>query len=195
MSLFTSDREKRLWIFVIIIVLAIYSTLGLALKMAEFLRNHDLQAVFFLMGMLFVSLTIVTQGLKVRPGGAEIAIALGILAVYFMAFTRITLLEERSHLIEYSVVAVFIYEALAERKNNGQRLPYPSILTIILTSLIGLLDECIQLFIPSRVFDPQDILFNMLAAVFAVITINVLAWFRKRIRNRKNKNRNISSIN
>lgn len=185
MSLYTSNREKRLWIFVIIVVIAIYSTLGLALKMAEFLQNHDLQAVFFLLGMFFVGMTIVTQGLMVRPGGAEIAIAIGIVAVYFMAFTRITLLEERSHLIEYSVVAVFIYEALIERKSNGKRTPYPAIITIILTSLIGLLDESIQLFIPSRVFDLQDIFFNTLAAVFAIIAINVLEWFRKRIRKRK----------
>ena len=185
MSLFTSNREKRLWIFVIILVTAIYSTLGIALKMAEFLQNHDLQAVFFLMGMFFVGITIVTQGLKVRPGGAEIAIAVGIVAVYFMAFTRITLLEERSHLIEYSVVAVFIYEALVERKRNGGRVPFPSIIAIILTSLIGLLDECIQLFLPSRVFDPQDMFFNTLAAVFAVIAIQVLEWARNRIRKRK----------
>jgi VanZ family protein len=102
-----------------------------------------------------------------------------------MAFTRITLLEERSHLIEYSVVAVFIYEALIERKSNGERVPYPAILAIILTSLIGFLDECIQLLMPSRVFDLQDILFNTLAAVFAVIAIQVLAWTRKRIRKRK----------
>ena len=185
MSLFTSDREKRLWIFVIILVSAIYSTLGIALKMAEFLQNHDLQAVFFLMGMFLVGITIVTQGLKVRPGGAEIAIAVGIVAVYFMAFTRITLLEERSHLIEYSVVAVFIYEALIERKRNGKRVPFPSIIAIFLTSLIGFLDECIQLFLPSRVFDPQDMFFNTLAAVFAVIAIQVLDWVRNRIRKRK----------
>lgn len=75
--------------------------------MAAYLQNHDLQAVFFLLGMFFVGMTIVTEGLMVRPGGAEIAIAVGIVAVYFMAFTRITLLEERSHLIEYSMVAVF----------------------------------------------------------------------------------------
>lgn len=185
MSLFTSKREKRLWTFVIILIIAIYSTLGLALKMAEFLQNQDLQAVFFLMGMFFVGVTIVSQGLKVRPGGAEIAIAVGIVAVYFMAFTRITLLAERSHLIEYSVVAVFIYEALIERKRNGKKVPFPSILAIFLTSLVGFLDECIQLFIPNRVFDPQDMLFNTLAAVFAVIAVQVLDWARNRIRKRK----------
>jgi hypothetical protein len=188
MSPFTSNREKRLWIFVILLVIGIYSTLGLAMKMAEFLRNQNLQAVFFLMGMLFVGITIVTHGLKVRPGGAEITVATGIVAVFFMTFTRITLLEERSHLIEYSVVAVFIYAALIERKNNGKQVPYSSILAIILTSFIGLIDECIQLFIPSRVFDPQDILFNTLAAVFAIIAIKILVWFRKRIGKKKEAN-------
>ena len=35
-------------------------------------------AVFFLLGMFLVGATIVTQGIKVRPGGAEIAVALGV---------------------------------------------------------------------------------------------------------------------
>ena len=185
MSLFTSQREKRLWIFVITVIVAIYATLGLALKMAGYLQNQDLQAVFFLLGMFFVGITIVTDGLMVRPGGAEIAIVFGIVAVYFMAFTRITLFEERSHLIEYSVVAVFIYEALNERKRNGQRVPFPAIITIILTSLAGLLDEIIQLFIPNRVFDLQDIVFNTLAAVLSMIAILLLSWARKQIWKRK----------
>jgi hypothetical protein len=66
------------------------------------------------------------HGLNSRPGGLEIVIALGIVAVYLMVFTRITILEERTHLIEYSVLAVFIHEALLERRNQGKRVPLPA---------------------------------------------------------------------
>lgn len=185
MSIFTSKREKKLWILVFVLVVTIYSTVGLVWKIAATLHNYDLLAVFFVLGMLLVGATIVTQGLQVRPGGAEIVITLGLIAVFFMAATRITLLEERSHLIEYSVVAVFIYEALKERKSHGAYVPKPALIAIIATSIIGLIDEVLQAFLPSRVFDSQDIFFNTMSAVFAIIAILVLSWTRKWINKRK----------
>ena len=51
--------------------------------------------VLFLLGMLLVGATIVTQGVKARPGGAEIAVALGVTAAYLMVFLRMAILEER----------------------------------------------------------------------------------------------------
>jgi VanZ family protein len=185
MSLFTSNREKRLWILAFVVVVTIYSTVGLVWKIAATLHNYDLLAVFFVTGMLLVGATIVTQGLTVRPGGTEIVITLGLIATFFMAATRITLLEERSHLIEYSIVAVFIYEALKERKSHGAYVPNPGLIAIIATSIIGIIDEAIQAFLPSRVFDPQDISFNIFAAIFAIIASLILSWFRKWIRKRK----------
>ena len=86
---------------------------------------------------------------------------------------------ERSHLIGYDVVAVFIFEALTERAKNGRRVPAPARLAIVLTSLIGALDETAQLFLPSRVFDWKDILFNSLAAIMAVATSGAIGWARR----------------
>ncbi len=45
---------------------------------------------------------------------------------------------------------------------------------------LGLLDECLQLFVPSRVFDPWDILFNVLAGALAVGASVALGWARRR---------------
>ena len=121
------------------------------------------------------------QGLKTRPGGFEISVALGITAVYLLAFIRMTATPaERTHLMEYSVVAVFIYEALRERASQGRRVPVPALLAILATSLLGVLDECIQAFLPSRVFDPVDMLFNFLAGLMAVLASLALAWARRK---------------
>ena len=47
-SLFTSDRERRLWCWALAVVAAIYSTLGLAGTLAEVLRENNLmRAAFF----------------------------------------------------------------------------------------------------------------------------------------------------
>ena len=73
-----------------------------------------------------------------------------------------------------------MYAALAERARQGRRVPMPAVLAIAGTSAVGLLDECIQLFVPSRVFDPWDILFNVLAASLAVGASVALGWGRRR---------------
>ena len=180
MALFSSDRERRLWLWTLAVVAAIYSTLGLARTLAGALREHDLAGELFFVGMLLVAATIVAKGVKTRPGGTEIAVALGVTAVYLMAFARMGLPEERTHLIEYGVVGVFIYEALAERASNGRPVPMPPLLAVAATAALGLLDECIQAFIPSRVFDPLDILVNLLAGAMAVAASVALAWARRR---------------
>lgn len=175
---FSSARERRLWLWTAAAVAAIYATLGLATVLVNLLHNQTLSAVVFLTGMFLVGATVLTQGLRVRPAGLEIAVALGIAVVYLMFFLRLTI-PERSHLIEYSVVAVFIYEALKERRRNGRRVVFPALLAVLATSLIGAFDEAIQIFLPARVYDPVDILFNSLAALMAVTASAALGWARR----------------
>ena len=168
MFLFSSRRERRLWIWTALVVAAIYSTLGLARTLTEQLGNDFFSVWLFLLGCVLILLTVITQGLKVRPGGAEIAVALGVAAAYLLILVRMSAPTERSHLVEYGVVAVFIHEALTERSARGRRVPAPALLAIMAASLVGVIDELIQRVIPGRVFDPVDILFNVLAAVMAV---------------------------
>lgn len=163
-----------MWACTLAVVVAIYSTLGLAGRLAG-LVSRDLLAGGVLLCMLLVLATIVTQGLKARPGGAEIGIALGIAAAYVLMFLRMNgSVAERTHLMEYGVVGVFMYEALRERAGQGRSVPVPPLLAMAATTLLGALDEGIQAILPSRVFDPVDILFNFLAAVMAVAATVVL---------------------
>ncbi|MCP4356614.1 MAG: VanZ family protein [Chloroflexi bacterium] len=180
MSLFTSTRERRLWLWALAVVVAIYLTLGLARALAGVLRDQEMIGAAFWLGLLLIGAAIVMLGLKTRPGGTEIGVALGVAGAYLIVFLRMTIPEERSHLIEYSVVAVLIYEALMERANQGRRVPVPALLAVLATALVGVLDECIQAFLPSRVFDPRDILFNVLAGVMAVAASVALVWVRRR---------------
>ncbi len=181
-SWFASPRERRLWAWTLGIVVTIYATLGLARTLAGGLQDQDLQGAVFVFAALLVVTAAVALARRMRPGGTEIGVALGVVATYLLVFVRMTSPVERSHLIEYGVVALFVHEALKERSDRGRRVPSPAWLAIAATALVGAVDESIQIFIPSRVFDPVDIGFNTLAAVMAVAASVVLGRARRRDR-------------
>lgn len=178
-SLFTSDRERRLWAWTAAVVVAIYSTLGLARTLAGILREEGLLVAAFGLGMLLFGGTVLVVGLRRRPGALEIGIALGVATAYYMVLVRMALPEERTHLIEYGVVAVLVHEALKERARGNRRVPAPALLAVVAAAAVGAIDEVIQAFLPTRVFDLEDILFNSLAAVMAVASSVALSWARR----------------
>lgn len=178
-SWFASDRERRLWAWTAAVVVAIYSTLGLARTLAGILREEGLLVAAFGFGMVLVGGTVIVLGLKRRPGGLEIGVALGVATAYYMVLLRMALPEERTHLIEYGVVAVLVHEALKERTRGSRHVPVPALLAVLAASAVGAVDEVIQAFLPTRVFDPEDILFNVLAAVMAVGSSAALSWARR----------------
>lgn len=180
MSAFTSHRERRLWACTLAVVVTIYATLGLARRLADALAGSGVGEGLFILACLLILAAVVTQGLTKRPSGLEIGVALGVAAVYVLVFARMAVPTERSHLIEYGVVALLIHEALTERTANGRRVPLPALLAVLVTVLAGVLDECIQWFLPSRTFDAVDILFDAIAAVMAVGANTALRWARLR---------------
>ena len=179
MSIFSSRRERRLWACALAVLVAIYLTFGLAQTLMGLLGNTGLDVWLFLFACILILVAVVTQGLRVRPSVAEVGVAIGIYAAYLLVFVRMTVVTERSHLVEYSVVAICVYEALLERASRGRRVPVPALLAVLITGLLGVLDECVQLAMPSRVFDRDDILFNLLASTMAVVASASLAAARR----------------
>ena len=178
MSPFTSPREKRLWIWAFLAFGAIYGSLFMGQPLAEQLRNQNVQAVIFVSGMVLASIAILIHGLHTKPGKLELSILIGVFAVYAMLFFRLGA-PERSHLIEYSVLAIFLHKALQERaKSKKLGLP-PALMAIVLGIAIGTLDEFIQVFLPNRVFDPVDIIFNCIAVTMAIAIGTILTWAKK----------------
>ena len=180
-TLFTSPRERRLWVWTLAVVAAIYSTLGLAGALAEVLRDHEmLTPVFFVLMLLTVAAIAASglaSGLGRRPGRREVWVALGVASVYGMAVLRMGVSpEERTHLFEYGIVALLIHQALAERARNGGRVRFPALLAVVATALLGWLDEGIQALLPNRVYDNFDVFSNALAAVMAIVPSVVIAW-------------------
>ncbi len=181
-ALFTSDRERRLWLWALAVVVAIYSTLGLAGTLVATLSEENLLGILFAIGFGLVVATIAVVGLSKRPGRREIWVAVGVAAAYAMVLVRMGVgPAERTHLFEYGLVAVLIYGALSERRRNGRRVPAPAVVAVVITTLLGILDEGIQWLLPNRAFDIQDMGFNALAALMAVVASLALAWARRRV--------------
>jgi len=179
MPFFTSSREKRLWLYTFLVLAAIISTLIFGGELVPAM-DQNLQGALFFYTMIVIAATIILHGLITRPGKAEITVWLGLSAVYIMLYARLGF-AERSHLIEYSVLAIFIHKALIERVKQGKKNPKPALVAFLSAFAIGVLDEFIQLFLPSRVFDPIDILFNGFAAFMAIGASMVILWARKKI--------------
>ena len=138
-------------------MVAIYATLGPARTLADALRERNLLAISFALVLLLVVVVIVASWVKRRPDWREIGVALAAGFAYLMVWIRIDSWEERTHLIEYGIVAALIHQALLERASHGRRVAAPAALAVALTALLGTIDECIQAMLPSRVFDVRDI--------------------------------------
>ncbi len=181
MGCFSSRREQRLWLLALAVTAAIFASLGFSGTLADLLADDNVAALAFGLALLLVAATILTDGLQSKPTCAEVAVAFGVAAVILLALLRLTL-AERSHLIEYGVLAVFIHAALSERAAQGRRVRLPAALAIVAAAATGVIDEAIQLALPHRVFDPVDMLFNTLAAGSAVVAGLILAEVRRSVR-------------
>ncbi len=175
---FSSDRERRLWLGTLAALAVIYSTMGLMPELAAILRDANLLGLSSSAVLLLVGGAIAVRWAKTRPGRHEIAAALGVAGVCLMALARTTI-AERTHLFEYGLVAILIYQALTERRRNGRPVPVPWLLAVVATALLGFLDERIQSLIPSRFYDPDDVLVNGVSGAVAITSSLFLGWARR----------------
>ncbi|MCP4974988.1 MAG: VanZ family protein [Maribacter sp.] len=178
MPLFTSKREKQLWLWAFVVFFGIFSTLFFGQPLAKLFSSQDVRAVIFVIVMLLVGTTILIHAIKTKPSKMELTILVGIIAVYTMFILRLGM-PERSHLMEYSVLAIFIHKAILERKNQGKHISMPALIALVISFTIGVIDECIQILLPNRYFDPEDIVFNGMAAAMAIGSSVIINWVRK----------------
>ncbi|MBX2821490.1 MAG: VanZ family protein [Rhodothermaceae bacterium] len=169
MPLFTSERERTLWLWTLAVLVAIYSTLGPARVLVEVLEAHNLARAMAIGLFILIAGGVIWWWIKRRPGWREIVVLFCVGFAYWMVWVRMQSWAERTHLIEYGIVAALIHQALQERSRNGKGTALPvSALAMMLTAMLGTIDECIQAFLPNRVFDGRDIFFNAFAGFMVV---------------------------
>ena len=178
MPLFKSSQEKRLWLYVLLVWIAIVSSLFLGYPLLKILGNQNMQALIFIICMSMIGTTIILHTFRRKKSKSDTVTILGIVAVFLMLFLRLGL-AERTHLIEYSVLTVFIHRALIVRYQEKYKGIQIALLALLISFTIGVFDECVQILIPNRVFDLADFLFNGLAAGIAIGASLLWQWIRK----------------
>lgn len=186
MPIFSSKRERRLWLALLIVLAAIYATLGQAPAIVAALGEGILESAGNNLVFVIIVLLVVIPVFFIdkRLGRAEVAVGAGILTVYLLAWLRLGSWEERTHLFEYALVAALVHEALLERRENGRRVPVPALLALVISLLLGWLDEGIQSLLPNRVFELIDVAFNSIAATMIIgmrwLVARARAWADRR---------------
>ncbi len=186
-SIFRSKRERRLWLALVIVLAAIYATLGQAPAIVAALGEGILNSIGNNLVFAIIVLLVVIPVFFIdkRLGREAIALGAGILTVYLLAWLRLGSWEERSHLFEYALVAALVHEALLERRDNGRRVPAPALLALVVSISLGWLDEGIQSLLPNRVFELIDVAFNSIAATMIIGMRSVVRWLQKWVQARQ----------
>ena len=188
---FASRREKRLWLAAGLCTLLIYSSLYIARPAAEFLRDRNLLRLAVGLSFLAAGSLVVWRLLVTRAGWRVLATTGVIGAGYLALLTAVPMMpEERLNFLEYGVVATLIYLALRERRacwvdagveadDRVARLP-PFATAVVVTGILGWIDEGIQAILPNRVYDVRDVTFNAAAALICVASVRLMEWARRR---------------
>ncbi len=167
----TSKKERNYWIAAFTVIATIYATLGLAGSLADAFIEKQLFTYLFVGCFVLTGLVMVGFGVSKNVHFSNWLLYLTIFVGLVMIFTRSGISPvERTHLFEYGLVGVLIFNALNERYQSVFK---AALLAFLITSLFGIIDECIQYFLPYRVFDTLDIIRNTVAG-FIGITITVL---------------------
>ena len=171
------SRERRLWLVVAAVLASTWAVVPLVGWLSPRVPQ-DVVALAFVLAMAGTAVTASIQGWA-RVRGRELGVWAAIATMVALVFVRITEPTARSHLMEYAVVAVLVGEALTERARSGKPVPRPAWLAFGITALLGLADEGLQWLAPNRVFDWNDVVFNVVAAAFGAGWSGLLRWARQ----------------
>jgi len=107
--------------------------------------------------------------LRLRRPSTYLLLAL-LMPVYLVLFFLVQDPEETIHYLEYGLLVYFLYRALRfEFSSTGS-----GICAVTLGSLIGILEESLQLFVPQRFFTLNDLAKNIAACLLGLAVTAII---------------------
>lgn len=160
-----SAEERRFWGAAVALLLAIWGSAYFIQFALDALRERNLLRASIAGAALAVAAIVVVPMVRRRAGAREWAALAVVGLVYAVVASRLHIVQERVHLIEYGAVAWLFRGALSAR---GVAAPLAWGGAFGLASLGGLVDEAIQGLLPNRHWDLRDVGLNALSAALAL---------------------------
>ncbi|MBL8933249.1 MAG: VanZ family protein [Archangium sp.] len=162
----------------VVLLLGIYSTLGVVRVVSNALRDANLLrvSVAFIFGLVLTALSLVVFKTRELRTPRAFVTALGLLAIYAFVIWPMESPEEKLHFVEYGAVGVLAFLSAPERWSELKRLAA----AVLFTAAAGWIDEGIQALLPSRYYDLRDVGFNALAGLLSVCGLGVFRFISRR---------------
>ena len=166
----------RDWALLAVATVALLSTLGLVRDIVSFLDGagyewvlrHGIVAVLAAVGL--TALIYLVGIAKVSHVKTYIYV-LGLAVVYVLILWKLSRLPvEQVHLLEYGLIGILSHRAVRHHTPE----PGCTLLAVLVTLNIGLLDELVQGILPSRFYDTKDVLTNAAGGLLGVLMATVL---------------------
>jgi len=161
-------RRVRAWSLAAFYIGFVYSTIPVMPQVWGTLREYTQGTVRYLGIVLIAAFCLgvvywVVRRFGARHWGPYLALGLIGVAYAYMLAAYARFPAERLHLVEYGLVAYLLYRALKLDTERAYALSF------ILTVLVGAGDECIQWFLPQRVFELKDIQLNAVSGALGLL--------------------------
>jgi hypothetical protein len=167
--------QRQRWAVFGLYVGVVFVTVPFARRVTLALRNTDMLGAT-VTGLYAVAVAVVFYyvlfNLRLADWVAFVVMA-ALLCVVTVLLLGLAIPEERVHFLQYGLMALLARRACVGT-NGRSRIGVSIALGWLLTSGLGLLDECLQGLVPSRVFDWRDVGMNTGAAFTALLLDELL---------------------
>ncbi len=165
--------ERRAWTLALGMLGAIYLSLYPLPFLLQALRERNLLRLAIALAFGGAALAVVAWARRRRAGWREWVVLAAAAGVYVGLLSRMAVLQERLHLLEYALVALSLRAAFtaslaARRPPRRAAGAAATAAAFAATVAAGWLDEGFQALLPNRYYDVRDVGFNALAGALAL---------------------------
>jgi VanZ family protein len=167
--------QKQRWALFGAYVGVVFVTVPFTRRIVLALRNTDLLGAT-VTGLYAVAVAGVVHYVLFNRRLADwiaFAVVAALLCVVTVLLLGLAIPEERVHFLQYGLMALLARHACAAPRAE-LRVGTGLALALLLTTALGLLDECLQGIVPGRVFDWRDVGMNAGAALTALLLDELL---------------------
>ena len=164
-----TEAQWQSWAWVVLWIGVIYATIPLARGLVEIVDRQLGREVFLYLCLVPAVLAGIAAWRSLRQRqlatGAYLCLAAVVLAFAVGIYLLRDIPEEALHLVQYALLGLLFYRALTHRLRDYSIYP----LAVLLTAMVGIVDEYIQWVVPTRYYDLADIRINLIAGLLGQV--------------------------